>query len=192
MHYEKRRLFVGIHLSPFLRKKLNQEVSTWGKEVLIPTNEENFHITLHHLGFVLEDQIPELCMILSEAAKDIASFDMSLKDIQILESLENPKMIWLSGEPSEPLRKLHQAVEKALGVFVTERKSFRPHVTLAKIKKAKWLKAQKEGGSIPKIKMCLNVNDPVDTITLFESTVRDGKRLYDPLATFPLGNEYES
>lgn len=191
MHYEKRRLFIGIHLSPFLRKKLNQEVAAWGKEVLIPTNEENFHVTLHHLGFVLEDQIPELCQLLGDAVKNIATFDVSLKDIQVLESLENPKMIWLSGEPSEPLRKLHQAVEQALDVFVAERKSFRPHVTLAKIKKAKWLKAQTEGKGLPKIKMCLRVNDPVESITLFETTVRDGKRLYDPLATFPLGNDYE-
>lgn len=192
MHYQKRRLFIGIHLSPFLRKKLNQEVQTWGKEVLIPTNEGNFHITLHHLGFVLEDQIPELCEHLAEAVADIQTFDVSFRDIEILESLENPKMIWLSGEPSEPLRHLHEAVEKALGIFVTERKSFRPHVTLAKIKKAKWLRAQKEGGNLPKIKMCLNVNDPVESITLFETTVREGKRFYDPLATFSLGQEYEA
>lgn len=192
MHYEKRRLFIGIHLSPFLRKTLNQEVRTWGKEVLIPTSEENFHITLHHLGFVMEDQIPELCQHLSEAVASIQTFDVHLSDIEILDSLENPKMIWLSGEPSEPLRLLHEAVERALGVFVTERKSFRPHITLAKIKKAKWLTAQKEGGTLPKIKMCLNVNDPVDTITLFETTVRDGKRLYDPLATFLLGQDYET
>jgi 2'-5' RNA ligase len=191
MHYEKRRLFVGIHLSPFLRKKLNQEVKTWGKDVLIPTNEENFHITLHFLGFVLEDQIPELINRLGEAVNDLEAFDISMSDIQILDSLENPKMIWLTGEASEPLRKLHEAVEKALGVFVTERKSFRPHVTMAKIKKAKWLKAQEEGKGLPKIKMCLKVNDPVDAITLFESTVRDGKKFFDPLATFPLGQEYE-
>jgi 2'-5' RNA ligase len=191
MHYEKRRLFVGIHLTPFLRKRLNQEVATWGKDVLIPTNEENFHVTLHHLGFVLEDQIPELCQLLAEAASTIAPFDVTLKDIEVVESLENPKFIWLSGEPSEPLRQLHQAVEKALGVFATERKSFRPHVTMAQIKKAKWLRAQAAGTGLPKVKMCLNVNDPVDTITLFETTVREGKRLYDPLASFPLGSEYE-
>lgn len=191
MHYEKRRLFVGIHLTPFLRKRLNQEVTTWGKDVLIPTNEENFHVTLHHLGFVLEDQIPELCQVLEEAVSGIAPFDVTLKDIKVVESLENPKFIWLSGEPSEPLRKLHQAVEQALGVFVTERKSFSPHVTLAQIKKAKWLRAQAAGTGLPKIKMCLNVNDPVDTITLFETTVREGKRLYDPLASFPLGSDYE-
>lgn len=189
MHYEKRRLFVGIHLSPFLRKKLNQEVQAWGKDVLIPTNEDNFHVTLHHLGFVLEDELPNLITRLDEAASKIQAFDVSLSDITVLESLENPKMIWLTGEASEPLRKLHEEVEKALGVFVTERKSFRPHVTLAKIKKAKWLRAQEAEKGLPKIKMCLNVNDPVDSITLFETTVREGKRFYDPLATFPLGYE---
>ncbi len=191
MHYEKRRLFIGIHLSPFLRKKLNQEVMSWGKDVLIPTNEENFHITLQHLGFVLEDQIPEISRCLEEAVSTIQAFDVSLNEIKIMESLENPKMIWLSGEPSEPLRHLYQEVEKALGVFVTERKNFRPHVTMAKIKKAKWLKAQAAGQGLPKIKMCLNVNDPVESITLFETIVRDGKRLYDPLVSFPLGQDYE-
>lgn len=191
MHYQKRRLFVGINLSPFLKKKLAQEVSTWGKAVIIPTHEENFHITLHYLGFVLEDQIPEICQTLENVAARTQVFDVYFNEMQIVDSLENPKMIWLSGEPSEPLRKLHQEIEKAFGTFTAERKSFRPHVTLAKIKKAKWREAEVSGNPLPKIKMCLNVNDPVDTITLFETIVRDGKRFYDPIATYPLGSEYD-
>lgn len=190
MHHQKRRLFIGIHLTPYLRKKLANEVADWGKEVLISTHEENFHITLLHLGFVLEDQIPELCEQLQEVAQKIESFDVTFNSMEILESLENPKMIWLTGEPSEPLRLLYQEIEKSFGKFFAERKQFRPHVTLAKIKKAKWLRAQKEGNTLPKIKMCLQLHDPVESITLFETTEREGKRFYDPLATYLLGQDY--
>ncbi len=188
MNYLKRRLFVGIHLSPFVRKKLAKEVEGWNTEFIIPTHQDNFHITLRFLGFVLEDQIPTLCELLEKAAQKRETFDVNFSSIEIVDSLENPKNIWLAGEASEELRLLHEEIEKALDVFVTERKSYRPHVTLAKVKKAKWLKAAAENREVlPKIKTCLRINDPVESITLFESTSIDGKRVYDPLATFPLG-----
>lgn len=191
MHYEKRRLFVGIHLTPFLRKRLAAEVGRWESEVLLPTREENLHITLHFLGFVQEDQIPRICERLEEAVQGVVPFDVYFSQIEILDSLQNPKHVWLTGEANESLRVLHGKIEKSLGVFITERKSYRPHVTLAKIKKAKFLQKEAEapGSAVPNIKMCLNVNDPVDGITLFESVSINGKHTYDPLATFLFTDE---
>lgn len=191
MHYQKRRLFIGIHLSPFLRKKLAQEVAAWGKEVLIPTREENFHISLHHLGFVLEDQIPALCIKLQDAVANIEAFDVTFTGMEVRESLENPKMISLTGEPSVPLKLLYEEIEKALGMFMAERKSFRPQVAMAQIKKAKWLTRQTAGEPLPNVKENFRANDPVESITLFETTVRDGKKLHDPLATASFGQQYE-
>jgi 2'-5' RNA ligase len=188
MNYIKRRLFVGIGVSPFVQKKLAKEVEGFGKDLVIPTQPENFHITLCLLGFILEDEIPTLCEALEVAAARARSFEVSFSAIEVMDSLENPKNIWLTGEANEDLRKLHQEVEKALGIFVTERKSYRPHITLAKIKKAKWLLAAADDqAALPKIKERLHITDPVETITLFESASIDGKRIYDPLATFMLG-----
>jgi RNA 2',3'-cyclic 3'-phosphodiesterase len=191
MYYEKRRLFVGIHLTPFLRKRLAKEIEKWNSEVLLPTREQNLHITLQFLGFVQEDQIPDICSRLEEAVKNTEVFDVYFNEVQIVDSLQNPKHIWLSGGANEPLRLLQEKVAKAMGTFVTERKSYRPHVTMAKIKKAKFLQKESEApdSALPNIKMCLNVNDPVDAIVLFESASIDGKRVYDPLATFPLGSD---
>jgi 2'-5' RNA ligase len=188
MNYLKRRLFVGIGASPFVQKKLAKEVAGWGKDLVIPTEQENFHITLCFLGFILEDEIPTICEALELAAAKVNSFEVSFSAIEVRDSLENPKNIWLTGESNEDLRKLHEEVEKALGIFVTEKKSYRPHITLAKIKKAKWLRAAENNETtVPKIREGLHITDPVETLTLFESTSIDGKRVYDPLATFMLG-----
>jgi 2'-5' RNA ligase len=187
MNYIKRRLFVGIQLSPFVQKKLAKEIAKWGEDLIIPTQPENLHITLHMLGFILEDEIPTICEALESAAARVTSFEVEFSAIEVLESLANPKHIWLTGEANEDVRKLHEEIEKALGIFVTERKSYRPHITLAKIKKARWLRAAEHNQStLPQIRTGLRIADPVEAITLFESTSIDGKRVYDPLASFPL------
>lgn len=188
MNYLKRRLFIGIHVSPFVRKKLAAEVARWNTDLIIPTREDNFHITLQFLGFILEDEIPAICEVLEAAAKRAESFEVNFSAIEVMDSLENPKNIWLTGEANEELRKLQEEVEKALGTFVTERKSYRPHITLAKVKKAKWLRtAESNPGVLPQVEKSFRISDPVETITLFESTSIDGKRVYDPLASFMLG-----
>lgn len=177
-----RRLFVGIPLSPQLRKRLMREMQTWPEEAVLLTAEENLHVTLFFLGFVNEEQVPEVCAKVGEACEGMVSFELDFTGMKLLDDDEHPKMIWLTGEASEDLRQLREAMEKVFSSFVAEKKAYRPHVTLAKIKKPKWLKlAQK-----PKLKEQVSFVEPVDTVCVFESLSINGKRRYEPIDTFPL------
>ena len=66
--------------------------------------------------------------------------------------------------------------------FVVEKKSYSPHITLAKIKKPKWLDLLEK----PEIRERWHLIEMVDSISVFESLSVDGKRRYEPIDTFPL------
>lgn len=177
-----RRLFVGIPLSPLLRKRLAQEIKKWPKVAILPTAEENLHVTLFFLGFVNEENIPEICATVGEACEKIRSFELRFTGMKLLDDETHPKMIWLLGEASEELRELRETIEKKFSSFVTEKKAYRPHVTLAKIKKPKWLTLTEK----PKLKEQVLYAEPVDTVAVFESLSLNGKRRYEPIDTFSL------
>jgi len=59
---------------------------------------------------------------------------------------------------------------------------YRPHITLAKIKKSKWLKLETK----PVLKDKLSLMETVENIAVFESLSLDGKRRYEAIDTFPL------
>lgn len=177
-----RRLFVGIPLSAPLRKRLTQEMQSWSKEAILRTAEENLHVTLFFLGFIQEENIGEICAKVGEVCKDVESFELAFTGMKLIENEESPKMIWLAGEENDAVRVLVEKIEKAFSAFVTEKKSYRPHVTLAKIKKSKWLNLDEK----PKLKESLSIIDPVDTLAVFESLTLDGKRRYEQIDTFPL------
>jgi 2'-5' RNA ligase len=177
-----RRLFVGIPLSPPLRKRLKKEMLSWPKEAVLQTAEDNLHVTLMFLGFVHEEDVPEMCAKVGEVCEMIPSFELSFTGMELQDSDEQPKTIQLRGEPSEELKGLREALEKTFSAFITEKKAYRPHITLAKIKKSKWLKLEKK----PVLKETLALIEPVDTVAVFESLAIDGKRRYEQIDTFPL------
>lgn len=180
-----RRLFVGIPLSERLQKRLSSEIARFEHLPIIPTRRGNFHVTLLFLGFIMEEEIPRIVEALEDAVIDIEPFEVDLSEIRAEPNDEHPTMIWFAGEPSEPLVGLRNAVANALAYLTPESKSFRPHVTLAKIRRGKYEALETK----PEFGKPLHVIEPVDSIALFESATVDGKRAYLPLAEFPLGGE---
>ncbi len=177
-----RRLFVGIPLSAPLRKRLVQEMERFPKDAVLLTRPENLQVTVFFLGFVHEEQVADVCARVGEACEDLSSFEMKFQGLRLMESPSNPKMIWLTGEANEGLKKLREAVEKAFSSFVVEKKAYAPHITLSKIKKQKWLAL----APLPELKEKLHLLEMVDTVCVFESLSLDGKRRYEPIDTFPL------
>lgn len=157
-------------------------MEAWPKEAVLFTAPENLQVTLFFLGFVREENVAEVCARVSSVCRDIESFELEFSGMKLMESEETPKMIWLTGEPSEALRLILESIEKEFSAFITEKKIYRPHVTLAKIKKSKWLKLVEK----PVIKEKLFMVESIDTIAVFESLSLDGKRRYEQIDTFPL------
>jgi 2'-5' RNA ligase len=177
-----RRLFIGLPLSDALRKRLVLEMDALPQIALLPIAKDNLQVTLMFLGFVHDEDVPEMCQRVGEVAQRVEPFELSFTAIKLVESAENPKMITLVGEPSDGLRLLREEMEKAFSAFVTERKSYSPTVTVAKIKKNKWLALDPQ----PTLKEKLSILEMIDTVVVYESLSLEGKRRYEPIDTFPL------
>lgn len=181
MHY--RRIFVGIPVSPSFGKRLLRKMEAWQGLPIRFGREENFHVTLAFLGLVKDDDLPVICDDIREAIKATDSFDMSFNQIELTpKGGDEAKMLWLTGEPSEGLANLRNALEASLSSFDPEYKTFVPHITLGRVLRTRWAKLIER----PDIRESVNLAESVGSIVLYESVSENGKRKYIPLAEFPL------
>ncbi len=179
----QRRLFVGIPLSSALASRLSKEMAAWPKEIFLKTDKDNLHVTLFFLGFVREDAVPEICERVRELCETLESFEIEFSGIRLMPTPEDAKMVWLAGEPSDELRDLKTAIERELSfVVAAEPKIYRPHITLSRMKKARFQALDPQ----PVIEKDIRLVEPVDTVVVYESIMEDGKRKYMPIESVPL------
>ncbi|MBP6889460.1 MAG: RNA 2',3'-cyclic phosphodiesterase [Candidatus Moranbacteria bacterium] len=181
----QRRLFVGIPLSSALASRLAREISSWPEEVFLKTVKENLHVTLFFLGFIPEAMVPDICEKVRRLCETEDSFEIAFSGIRLVPTVEDPKMVWLAGEPSDALRDLTTAIKRELSFVVpSDPKIYRPHITLARIKKSAFRKLDPR----PDIEKSVHLVEPVETVVVYESVIEDGERKYSPLESVPLAS----
>jgi RNA 2',3'-cyclic 3'-phosphodiesterase len=131
----QRRVFITINLPPEVKKRLTQKSEKWADLPVRWNREDNLHITLAFLGYVDDTDLPKICEAVGEAAKKSEVFEIFLNKIIIGPSAERPRMVWAVGEKSRELKNLVERIEKQLGIFTSNKKEFRPHITLGRIRK---------------------------------------------------------
>jgi len=178
-----RKIFIGIELPFYIKKTLERKIARWEDLPVLWTEKDNLHITLLFLGFVNEENILEICRQTQAVAMETTLFDIDF-DFIIAEPMptKNNKIIQLVGQPNVDLKRLQENLEKRFFSRVERKKEFRPHITLGRIKRKKWL-ALKE---IPVIKEKMKMSVPVENIVVYESVSEKGKRKYWPLNSTPL------
>ncbi len=180
---QTKRLFVGISLSSVLAKRLEREMGVFEPWPIIPTRKQNLHVTVLFLGFVAEENLAEILPSIEMAVTDIDPFELHFDHIGYFPDTTHPTAIFLYGEENPMLLKLRQNLDHELGYLVPDKKSFRPHVTLGKVRRGKFEALSEK----PNFDKKVNLVEPVSTVTLYESTTENGKRVFLPLAEFPLG-----
>jgi 2'-5' RNA ligase len=99
---------------------------------------ENYHFTLKFLGEVDDRLVPPLGDAARRAASRSSPFTLSLEGIGAFPDLGRPRVIFYGiGEGFEELRKLAGLVEDECEIlgFERERKRFRAHLTLARVRR---------------------------------------------------------
>lgn len=150
---------------------------TWGKS-------ENLHLTLKFLGDTPESKIPELQQVVAKAVKGIEPFVINLRGFGVFPDKWAPRTLWTGIEGDlEVLLDLTRKIETEVNQlgFPPEGKPFRPHLTLARIKKNQ----RATGKAIEKASM---LADPfifgsllVEQVTLFKSELRPTGSVYTKL-----------
>ncbi len=178
---QKKKIYIEIQIPAQTKRRLSKKIEQWSQLPVKWSKEDNFHLTVSFVGYVDESVTPEICAKVSQAVENLESFDLELDKIEFSPNASDPRMVMLSGQPSEELRILNEAIEEALGMNKVEHKQFRPNVTLGKIRKEKWNELEEK----PLINEKVHIIVPVDYVSVMES--KGGGAEYISLEDCPLG-----
>ena len=127
------RLFFGLEIPPAIKQRLLKVRSA------VPgakwQSDEQLHITLLFLGSVEEEQLIAVRNSASEI--QIEPFSLQVAGLGCFGQPRKPRNLWAGVQPAAPVDRLHktlQAQMEKLG-FATEKRTFHPHITLARFKR---------------------------------------------------------
>lgn len=149
---------------------------------------ENLHITLNFLGDVPDEMLAQVCDIAAAVAGLVPSFEVDIAGLTVTPPGGNPRMFWADvKDPTGGLTVMHEELDAALeGLGLRqEERSFRPHITLARIKYAARPAALRHSAAeLAKIEFGIQ---HVDELVAYSSQLtRDGP-IYAPIARAKLG-----
>lgn len=173
----KSKLFVGITIPGQIQNLLWRKTQKWQGLPIVWSKKENLHITLLYLGYADVMQIPDICRRVCEACGEIEAFEVVFDSLELGPDLLTARLVWATGEANEELKALFQAVEQSLDRFAVDKKTFRPHITLGRVRKQKWQAISEK----PTIQESVRIPVEVTAVTVFESVNNSGSRRYEPL-----------
>jgi 2'-5' RNA ligase len=103
---------------------------------------DGMHLTLKFLGEVSDSQLDEIEEALVSAAAGCGSMKISVRGLGVFPNPKNPRVVWLGIQPEDDrLLRLQERIDRALTPlgFPPERRDFRPHLTLGRVKTSRGL-----------------------------------------------------
>ncbi|ATO48448.1 RNA 2',3'-cyclic phosphodiesterase [Brevibacillus laterosporus] len=188
-----KRLFIALHVPTDViayieaaQLQVKQELSADRWQPL-----HNLHLTLHFLGDVDEQKIPELTKDIQIVSSIIRPFSLSIDHFGSFPQVGKPRVLWLGLQGNiESLQQMHLLLGKRLDRHQNiqyDKRSYEPHVTIARKPKLH------EERSLPLADWShrfLPHPKPswrVEGITLFQSELRPEGAIHTPLFTSLLG-----
>ncbi len=175
------RLFVGLELPEMVRVRLALIGGPLPGAKWIPP--EDMHLTLRFVGDIDNRQADDLVGFLDDIR--LTAFELAIRDLGAFGGNE-PRIIWAGADAGPALEQLQRAVERAarLAGLPPETRSFKPHVTLARLRGTRPDVVARFLGSRPGLSIEPFV---VDHFALFSSRPRVGGAPYMIENVFPPG-----
>lgn len=155
---------------------------------------QNMHLTLKFLGDVKPDQVEEVTQLIGMLTKKYSPFSISLNGLGAFPNTKRARVLWVGLETPESLNEMAAAFESAfvkIG-FQQEGRPFAPHLTLARVRgHARLEDLQKINEVISSTPTPKSSSAIAGKIIFFQSELRPGGSVYNPLAQFVLSNEQE-
>ena len=169
------RVFIAINLPEETKKQLSLYRVKWPELPCRWTKKENIHITLVFLGYVKDEELPEILEAVKTAALKNKPFSINLNKICYGPTDKKPaRMVWAEGEKSNKLAKLQTDLENALqgetSNFKGEGRAFAPHITLGRLKS--WEFKTLEPEEKPEISEEISLSFEVNSIEIMESKLK--------------------
>jgi 2'-5' RNA ligase len=185
------RLFFAVPVSPLVGSLVAERIASL--EIVNPPwrwiPKENYHLTLKFLGDVDAQLLPALGDAARQVAARVDPFHLAFSDFGAFPSLRRPRVIFFGIEVGwEPLQSLASSIEGAvegLG-FDRERRPFRAHLTLARIKRPLRPALIERLGSIPSLPP--EAMQVVDHYVLMRSHLSRSGATYEELERYDLAS----
>ncbi|MCL6472495.1 MAG: RNA 2',3'-cyclic phosphodiesterase [Firmicutes bacterium] len=182
------RLFVGIELPSHLKHVL-YNISEPLRSQLSNTrwvSPENIHLTLKFLGSTEDEKLDEIVNAIENAIKNFRKFYFSLDSVGGFPSSRKARVLWVGiSHGSSELIELSKAIEESLAPlgFEIEKKPFKPHITLARIRIPTSIESA--ATQMPSGEISGRVVN-VDGITIFQSRLKPTGAEYEAIRFIPL------
>ena len=178
------RTFIGIPLSSQTRdifknvqndfKNLNADVK-W-------VQPDNIHLTLKFLGEIDPKKLRSIQDIFPSLFQNFSRFDVTITHLGAFPNAEKPRVIWAGiTQNAELITAVAVHLENTLANlgFPKEDKKFSPHITLGRVRSFKNIEKLSE--SVDTYQKLLPLNQSIDTIILFKSTLTSRGSIYEQL-----------
>ncbi len=176
------RVFIGIPVNHQFQQHVNLLLKPIkdSRQDIRWVVEKNRHLTLAFLGNRPKTEVENLLGLFDETYKGGTHFQYRFSKLTRFPDSAG-RIIALTGKPGVQLDHLFQLTRQLLqkNGFEFERKTFRPHVTLGRIKRAKQVKTI--------IDQPINITLDISKIRLFKSTLTESGSVYSALREVHLG-----
>jgi len=185
----RRRLFIAINLPENVRIKLIRYRDKWydlEPKSINWVRKDNLHITLVFLGYMTDDGMYEICQIMKDVVKRHEPFSIKLERIIVGPPKATPRMFWVEGAKSQELAELQRDLEDSIAgrtYYKKEGRTYSSHITLARFK----YEAAKKIKEMPEVNEPLNIEIPVESIELMQSSLKRTGPEYVVLESVELG-----
>lgn len=183
------RSFVAIDCSENLKENIHALIKKLdrGERNVRWIKKQGMHLTLKFLGEITDLQLQAVKGGLETAVKPFKPFELVLKGTgSFPPSARSPKVLWIGVEDSKILIRLQEEIERSLHKlgFPEERRSYRPHMTLGRVKKREGLDPVLD--IIGRNREETFGKMTVEKVTLFKSTLKPEGAEYTVLSEFSI------
>lgn len=137
---EQIRTFIAIELTSEIKSGLNQlqtKLKSKGLDFIKWVAPEGIHLTLKFLGNITLEKVSKITEAMEQVVIGVPPFSIIVKDVGGFPNLRQPRVIWVGiGGDIKKLMDLQQRIDVGLTPFgfIKEKRSFTPHLTLARLR----------------------------------------------------------
>jgi RNA 2',3'-cyclic 3'-phosphodiesterase len=148
---ESWRIFTAIELPDKVQKRIKRHIQQL--QVAVPDNKaswsrtENIHLTLKFFGYVPPTKIVGISAAASRVVSQLSKFEIQIGNTGAFPKVSQPRVLWIGvDDPTGELVRLHQLFETECAVegFEGETRDFKPHLTIARLRRPEGAKALAE------------------------------------------------
>jgi RNA 2',3'-cyclic 3'-phosphodiesterase len=174
------RLFVAIRPPDEIRDRLIDSMGD--SPELRWVHDDNLHLTLRFIGEVERPLAEDIAVALSRVRSN--RFELHITGVGVFEQ-RNGGALWAGVQPKEPVAALAAKVERACVAagFEPERRTFHPHITLARWNRRE---AQAAQAFLEHNRTLASKAFAVDRFILYESRLSRHGAHYEEIADYPL------